>query len=130
MFNVMEILSGELILLNIKIPMGCDLMELKLVVPSVQNYGIKKEGVKMIKNCKVCGGEMDCFDRKRSGNKRLGHPKSTRLAYNRVTCSRPCSRENIKIWNKNYCQRPEVKKRLTEYGKKYREKKRGEKNDM
>ena len=126
MFNVMEILSGELLLLNIEIPMGCDLMELKLVVLNVQNYGIKKEGVKMIKPCKVCGKEMDCYDKEKERSGR----KNKKLAYNRITCSKDCSKRNVEIIREEYYHKPENIERLKEYGKKYRERKRDKKKAM
>ena len=78
----------------------------------------------MIKHCKVCGKEMDCYDKKRKGNKR-GHNK---LAYNRVTCSRPCSQENVKRVRKEYYKILKFNKSLKQYQKEYREKKRAEKN--
>lgn len=84
----------------------------------------------MIKNCKVCGGEMDCYNTKGRRNWMGSLTKTRKLPFNRVTCSRSCSRENLKMWARAYSQIPEVKKRLSEYGKKYRQRKRDEKKAM
>ena len=126
MWNVIRNLSGDLHLLDIEILVECDLILLKLVALIVQKKRIKKEGVKMIKHCKVCGKEMDCYDKKKGRSGR----KNKKLAHNRITCSSLCSKKNWEEERMRYANDPKIKKKKLIQAKAYRERKKLEKKGM
>jgi len=46
----------------------------------------------MLKSCKICGREYECYDKRKAGR---GSRLVSKKPCNSVTCSRKCSRKNI-----------------------------------
>ena len=48
----------------------------------------------MIKNCRICGREFDCYNKKNGGR---GSRRSSKRPFKSVCCSHNCSMKNIDL---------------------------------